>query len=392
MQFPFSTIDDDAPNALVVAAAGLVALAVSIGIGRFAFTPILPMMIADSGLTLAAAGWLAAANYLGYLLGAMSAARVPLLFAIRGGMVLIAVVTFAMGVVHVFAVQMVLRLMAGMASAWILIHVSAWALAHLARANRTEASGVMFAGVGLGIAVAGLVCMGAMYLGWHSDVTWEVFGLLSLVAAILFWQPYRAHIEHSQPDKSTTKRIHWNVDKWRLMACYGAFGIGYIIPSTFLPNMAHQYVSDPLIFGLAWPIFGLAAALSTWVVARWLAACNDRKVWAVSHVLIAVGVILPVIWPALTAILIAALLVGGTFMIVVMLSLREARRSADADATPFIAAMTVAFAIGQIIGPLLVSVVAEWSWGFAVALLFSAAVLVLTAVSLWRSVQAPNVV
>jgi len=81
-----------------VATAGLIALAVSMGIGRFAFTPLLPMMQADAGLTIKSAGWLASANYFGYLVGALCAARVPRNWAIRGGLVLIALVTALMGV------------------------------------------------------------------------------------------------------------------------------------------------------------------------------------------------------------------------------------------------------------------------------------------------------
>jgi len=75
-----------------IAAAGLIALAVAMGIGRFAFTPVMPMMETDAGLTLRAAGWLAAANYLGYFLGALCAARLSLVQAVRGGLLLIAVV------------------------------------------------------------------------------------------------------------------------------------------------------------------------------------------------------------------------------------------------------------------------------------------------------------
>ncbi|MGN6191528.1 MAG: YbfB/YjiJ family MFS transporter, partial [Rhodanobacteraceae bacterium] len=89
-----------------IASAGLIALAVAMGIGRFAFTPVMPMMETDAGLTLRAAGWLAAANYLGYFLGASCAARLSLVQAVRGGLLLIAVVTFAMGLAHVFALQL----------------------------------------------------------------------------------------------------------------------------------------------------------------------------------------------------------------------------------------------------------------------------------------------
>ncbi|TAL92108.1 MAG: YbfB/YjiJ family MFS transporter [Rhodanobacter sp.] len=136
------------PGVAMIASAGLVVLAVALGIGRFAFTPILPMMPCDVGLTLAAAGWLAAANYLGYFLGALCVARLSTAWVVRGGLPLIAVVTFAMGVTHAFALWLVLRLTAGVASAWVMVHVSAWTLEHLHVLQRVDASGIVFAGGG----------------------------------------------------------------------------------------------------------------------------------------------------------------------------------------------------------------------------------------------------
>ncbi|HET9819381.1 MAG TPA: YbfB/YjiJ family MFS transporter [Rhodanobacteraceae bacterium] len=368
-----------------IAIAGLVALAVAMGIGRFAFTPIMPMMETDAGLTLAAAGWLAAANYLGYFLGALCAARLSLAQAVRGGLLLIAGVTFAMGVTHVFALQLVLRLLAGVASAWVLVHVSAWALERLLALGRPDANGILYAGVGVGVAAAGLVVMGGMHVRWDSGRTWQVFGVLSLLTTMALWRAFRDDRPQPRVTKAASPRIHWNADKRRLMWCYGALGFGYIIPATFLPDMAHRYITDPLVFGLAWPVFGAASALSTWIAARWLARVNDRRLWAICYLLMTAGVALPALWPTLTAILVAALLVGGTYMVVTMLGLREASRVAGAEATGFIAVMTAAFAIGQIIGPLLVSAVAHLPHGFAAALLAAAVVLLAAAMSLWRS-------
>src|SRR5438105_11094573 len=122
------------------------------GIGRFAFTPLLPMMQADSGLSLAAGGWLASANYLGYLLGALSAGFFPRSGkVIRVGLLAIAGTTLAMGITHQFAVWAALRLAAGIASAWVLVHVSAWCLPRLT--GRTTLAGAVYAGVGVGIVV-----------------------------------------------------------------------------------------------------------------------------------------------------------------------------------------------------------------------------------------------
>jgi len=379
----------DNGSATGVAIAGLIALAVAMGIGRFAFTPIMPMMEADAGLTLRAAGWLAAANYLGYFLGALCAARLPLKLALRGGLLLIAVVTFAMGMTHAFALQLLLRLLAGIASAWVLVHVSAWALERLLVLQRPQANGVVFAGVGIGIAGAGLLCMVLMDARVDSMRTWETFGVVSALLTAAIWTAFRdsGASTSTSADLGRARCVHWNADRVRLALCYAALGFGYIIPATFLPAMAHRYISNPAVFGWAWPVFGAAAALSTWAASRWLHAVNNRRLWAISYVLMAIGVVLPALWPALPAILIAALLVGGTFMVVTMLGLREARAVAGDQATGFIAAITAVFAVAQIIGPLVVSAVVHLRDGFAAALIAAALVLLVAAVSLWRSAR-----
>src|SRR3990172_2201910 len=116
---------------------GLTALAVAMGIGRFAFTPILPMMQEDAGLSLAGGGWLASANYLGYLLGAVSA-----------GLVVIGITTLGMGIERRFAGWIVLRALAGIGSAWALVFAVSWCLERLAPLRRPLLNGAVFAGVG----------------------------------------------------------------------------------------------------------------------------------------------------------------------------------------------------------------------------------------------------
>ncbi|MEO7066919.1 MAG: YbfB/YjiJ family MFS transporter [Rhodanobacter sp.] len=390
--FDSRTSAPDSPwRALRTAFAGLIALAVAMGVGRFAFTPILPMMQVDVGLSLRAAGWLAAANYLGYLIGALCAARLSPSWAIRGGLLLTTVVTFGMGLSANFTVWLVLRLLAGIASAWVLVHVASWTLERLLAWRRSSLSGVVFAGVGLGIAGAGTLCLVLMHAMVDSAHAWQVFGLVSLLLTAALWGTFRPDAPGAQSayvdrmEHRIERRVVWNADKWRLALCYGAFGFGYIIPATFLPALARRFIADPAVFGWAWPVFGAAAALSTFATARWLHTVDDRRLWAIAHVLMAVGVVLPVLWPGLAAILLAALLVGGTFLVVSMAGLREARRADAGSATAFMGALTAAFAVGQMIGPLVVSAVAGSHQGFADALFVAAAVLLLSAVALWRS-------
>src|SRR5712664_3324360 len=121
-------------SAWASALAGLAALAVAIGIGRFAFTPILPMMQEDFGFSVSEAGWLASANYAGYLVGALSSIglRLQSTVAIRAGLLVIGLSTLAMGLEHSFVISVVLLTMSGIASAWVLVFVSNWALERLA--------------------------------------------------------------------------------------------------------------------------------------------------------------------------------------------------------------------------------------------------------------------
>src|SRR2546430_3788321 len=157
---PIQTPPGSAASRTAVALVGLTALAIAMGIGRFAFTPILPMMRQDQGLSVADGGWLASANYLGYLLGAVSGMvlRARPATVIRTGLVVIGIVTLGMGLAHGFAAWLVLRALAGVGSAWVLVFSSAWCLERLASVRRPLLDGVVFAACRTGLAVAGGVC------------------------------------------------------------------------------------------------------------------------------------------------------------------------------------------------------------------------------------------
>ncbi|HEX9212095.1 MAG TPA: YbfB/YjiJ family MFS transporter [Bradyrhizobium sp.] len=354
--------------ATAVAFAGLAALAVAMGIGRFAFTPILPMMQDDAGLSIADGGWLASANYAGYLAGALSAIRLPLspVAAIRTGLVVISASTLAMGMNHGFAYWLVLRAVAGVASAWVMVFVSAWALG-----KRAE-GGTLYAGVGAGTAAAGTVCLALMAVHASSSEAWMTLGAVSFIMTAFLWRIFdsgpnpESRFAHAEPGSR----------HWLLILCYGAFGFGYIIPATFLPAMAKEVIADPALFGWAWPVFGAAAAASTFF-ARFFT--NQRNVWIVATLLMALGVLLPVMIPGLSGILIAASLIGGTFMVITMAGMQEARRVAAEHARPLMAAMTSAFALGQIAGPLWVG----YKSSVTHTLFAAAAVLVLSAAALF---------
>ena len=377
------------PSATAVAVAGLIALAVAMGIGRFAFTPILPMMQEDAGVSIAEGGWLASANYLGYLLGALSvvAVRIRAARAIRGGLVTIGLATLGMGLQDSFAIWIALRALAGIASAWVLICVSAWCLARLEPVRRPLLDSTVFAGVGAGIALAGATCLAFMRVHASSARVWVVFGVVSLVLSVVIWPVFGA-ADRVPARRAPRRAFAWDREAIRLTVCYGAFGFGYIIPATFLPVMARQAIKDPAVFGLSWPMFGAAAVASTLLTTVVRRLVTNRRLWIASHLVMALGVALPVIWPGIVATMLAALCVGGTFMVITMVGMQEAREVAGERATGLMAAMTSAFALGQIAGPISVSYIHGAGGTFSAALLVACVALVMSAYALSRTASA----
>ncbi len=373
---------------LALAIAGMLALAVAMGIGRFAFTPVLPMMLGDAGISIASGGLLASANYFGYLAGALMAmaVRIRRETTIRGGLLAIGFTTFAMGVHLPLEGWLLMRFLAGVASAWVLISISGWTLEKLAGYQRPLLNSTVFAGVGTGIAIAGLLCMALINAGANSSQAWIVLGAFSLAATAVTWRSFEpVALATGQPKAADKTGYRWNADTIRLVVCYGVFGFGYIIPATFLPVMAKKVLADPALFGWSWPIFGLAAALSTLAVAVLIRRVGNRHLWIACHFVMAIGVALPVVWPHVAAIFLAALFVGGTFMVITLTAMQEAKLVAGSTgnaATALIAAMTSAFAAGQIIGPLLITYVFKGDAGFSHALLVAAALLAISAVAL----------
>jgi len=168
-----------------------------------------------------------------------------------------------------------------------------------------------------------------------------------------------------------------------LVVCYGAFGFGYIIPGTFLPAMAREMVHDPMVFGWSWPVFGVAAAVSPLAAAAAARRLGTRRLWALAHLVMAFGVALPAWRPGIGSILIAAVLVGGTFMVITQAGMQEARAVAGSQATRLMAAMTAAFAAGQLAGPLSVGYLVGPNADFSRPLLAAALALLASALALF---------
>lgn len=338
----------------VVALGGLLSLAVSMGVGRFAFTPVLPLMVGEGLLTVAQGSWLAAANYAGYLLGALLAARLAVdmrrLAILSLGLVACSTAAMAMpgGVAWT-----VLRFSSGLLAAWVFVATSVWCLATLARMNRPDLGGCVYAGVGVGIAAAGVCCLWMAVQGLATPLIWISLGLLALAMTIPVALVIRLPIivsEVAPSSSSDAGRVPAGTGG--LVVSYGIMGYGYILPATFLPLLARSVITDPALFGLAWPVFGLTAALSTLFAGLLMRRYSRLRVWAVSQLLMGIGAVVPSIWSSGTSILLSAILVGGTFMVITLAGVQEVRERVAWSPAKWVGYLTAAFALGQIAGPM----------------------------------------
>jgi hypothetical protein len=255
-------------------------------------------------------------------------------------------------------------------------------MSHLAFHRRPEASGWVFAGVGIGVIVAGLIALvfGVNRLGPNN--AWLLLGVLCALVATVAWKPLSV-VTSSVKAQEAQAATPLAPSEWTLVACYGMFGFGYIIPATFIPASARALVNDPAVFGWTWPIFGLAAAASTVAIAKIFKATPPRRVAGSSLAVMAVGVAAPIFQMSVASLLVSAVCVGGTFMVMTLAGAQEARRMAVGSPTKLMAALTAAFAIGQTAGPVVVGlekatgITLAFSSGMAVVLLLSSSLVLL---------------
>jgi len=365
---------------------GLCSLAIAMGIGRFAFTPLLPLMQDDGLVSIADGGILASVHFLGYWLGAVFAVRLP--FSpktnLRCSLIAIGICTLGMGLTDNFPVWLFLRWLCGLCSAFTLVLVSNFHIKHLANVDHADKQGWVFSGVGVGIMIAGLGTLVFMVSHIGSALSWQIFGAMSLLVAFAVCMNIGPELDDRR-SSTQNKKSQQSPLIWRLVIAYGAAGIGYIIPATYLPVMAREIISSPILFGWAWPAFGAAAFLSTLLAVKIPGHYSNRQIWAASQIIMAIGLLLPVIYPHLSTIIIAGICVGGTFMIITMMGMKEAHRTAPAhDVMRHISIMTAAFASGQMIGPVFAGSLYDLTQSFSMPLVLTSIVLVITAMALLR--------
>lgn len=376
-------------EALVVALAGALALSIAMGIGRFAFTPLLPMMLHDRVIDLHGGSTLATANYLGYLAGAILCMMLPGFLRrfgrsmpdnarlVRFALVLTGLLTLAMAY-DLPALWSVWRFASGVISAVAFVYTSGWCLSRLAALQQAHLSGVIYTGPGIGIALSGLGAFAMTAASANWALGWIVFGVSALVLTAAIW-PIFAPASTKPSTKITSggspthqARRGWSLEEMLLTFAYGLAGFGYIITATFLPVIARAALPGSGWVDLFWPLFGIAVAIGA-LLTRMISASVDRRaLLAMCYVLQGLGVLSSLLVPTIAGFVAGSILLGLPFTAITLFGMQEVRRLRPSEPTAFMGLMTAAYGIGQIAGPPLVSAIlvrsASPDAGFALSL------------------------
>ncbi|WP_431822074.1 YbfB/YjiJ family MFS transporter [Burkholderia sp. F1] len=373
-------------RARTAALACMIGLAVALGVGRFAFTPLLPLMLADGSIGLKAGSWLASANYAGYFVGAVSCAalRVAPARMVRFGLAATVLLAAAMGVGHLLPLWLAVRFAAGVVSAWTFVFVSQWGLRRLVELHASEWSGVIYTGPGVGIVLTGLI--GSALAGHRAAPGWLGFAALSAVLSVVIWRTFAVTspagelssgaAPHAAAIAAPTSVRGQRADAAWLVVLYGMPGFGYIITATFLPVIARAVLPAGSPWpDLFWPMFGAALIVGALSAARLPGHWDNRLLLALGCATQALGIAVGIVWPNAAGFSVGSALLGLPFTAITLFAMREARRLHGERAAGLMGYATASYGIGQIAGPLVAAPLVARYGSFTPALWLAAAAL-----------------
>jgi len=373
--------------------ASFIALMMAMGIGRFALTPQLPHLLSEGQIDLTAAGLIAAANYLGYFIGAVDAmfARRPEQVRRRllGGLWLCVLLTLASFWATGFWPHLFLRFGTGVASAWVLVMITALSQPLAMAAGRPRLGALVFAGPGLGIFLTGMLALGSNLLGQSSATLWLVYAGVGLAMLLVILPILPQPTASVAATATATAGASKSAGIPRLGLIYALYGLGYIIPATFLSQMASARFHGQWQADLFWPCFGLASAIGVLLVSLRRHNPNATRHWLIATLwLQAAGVFACLLGSGL-GLALGVILCGTPFLACMQLVMQRSRELAPQATQRNAGLLTACFAVGQLSGPLLAALSSHFSGGLQPALMMAGSGLLVAGGLLLRPLNAP---
>ena len=372
---------------------GFLTLAIVMGVGRFYYTPLLPLMQHDYGFGTDVAGFLAASNFAGYLIGSLAAAIVPngapRLMAFRIGLLASVLTTLAMGLTSSETVWLVLRFVSGLASAFAMIAAAGMVADSLGKVAAESRLAWLFGGVGMGIAASGLLVHFATP-GLDSASLWIAAGVLcALAVPVVFMEIGDRDLPAPTKAARAPRRTARPIAFWPLFIAYACEGLGYSVFATFIVAIVKARPGLEAMGDWVWILAGLAGLPSCLIWSRIAERFGFANALAAAYVAQIVGVLLPAVSSSGAMALLAAILFGGTFMGITFLTMPLGRKGLRGKG---FAVLTAGFGLGQVLGPLATGLFVTGTADYAAALTASAGVLVVGLAALfWAMARRPTV-
>jgi predicted MFS family arabinose efflux permease len=389
------SIPDAAPavasraGGLLVVAGLAIGPAVGLGLARFAYALLLPAMRSSLHWSYATAGAINTANALGYLAGAMAAVplarRTGARRAFAGGIAVAAVTLLGSAGTGDIWLLGLLRVLAGAAGAVSFVTGGGLA-AELGSAVSGRLAawllGLYFAGAGAGVVLSGLVVPPVLAAttaaaGWRWG--WLVMGVLAVLALA---GAVPAALACREPAAPPPAQRRWPARRLAaVMGAYALFGVGYIAYMTFIVAFLTGHGASAGEISVFWVVLGVAAVGGGFAWPPVIARLPGGRGLAVVLLVVAAGAALPLVSAGQPAALASAVLFGVSFLAVVTAATAVARRTLPRHHwTPAIGTLTVAFAVGQCIGPVLAGALSDSATGLRLGLTVSAGTLAAGAV------------
>ena len=380
-------------NETLIALIGMYCMAVVMGFGRFLFTATLPDIMIQLALSTTIAGWLASINYIGYFIGALIAMFVPprLTWHMLILWTIVSVITTILLVVPNMSLNLwyVIRLISGIASGVAMILSSSLVIQSFSVERRSVLSAVHYAGIGVGISASAILTWWLLTIGYHFGMIWLVAGMISLPVLWLLYAIRPIDSIVSKPDNNQTSSLHQTYINFKrslyealaghskpvalLLTSYMLAGFGYITSATFLPVMAAQRLTTQNSAGLSiWLVVGIFAMLSNPIWGALAKRIGEVKTLMSLTLLQAFGMYLPIGIDGTIGLYGNAMILGLTFVGMVSMTLTIIKNINPIYSNLLIGLATLAYAIGQFIGPLVTVALAGENDNFNAGLLVAA--------------------
>ncbi|MNQ93075.1 hypothetical protein D3C85_1085220 [compost metagenome] len=267
---------------------------------------------------------------------------------------------------HGFWPHLILRFGTGVASAWVLVMITAISQPLAAAAGRPRLGALVFAGPGLGIFLTGLLALGSNLLGQTSATLWLVYAAVGLVMLLgivrILPQPPATVAAVASVATSDNRGIG------RLGLVYALYGVGYIIPATFLSQMASAQFHGQWQADLFWPCFGLAAAIGVVLVSVRRPTWGTTRHWLMATLWLQAAGVFACLLGNGPGLALGVILCGTPFLACMQLVIQRSRELAPHATQRNAGLLTACFAVGQLSGPLLAALSSHFSGGLQPAL------------------------